>query len=857
MATGKDRTIFERKFRRRSSPPGSYTDVVEGGKDPHDISSLTVNVSASSASLTSTSTSTSTSSSTSLPASSDGGTPTLPQEPQPTQHKRRLSLLAAWRKTSLPKSTVSTSGTEAVQVSTPADGKLAQKSATSASLTVTTELSTSSFTSPPTSKRHSVQLLSHAYDADQTTLVPLSSRSRHHTRQSSSSAHAHPTAETSAVPVEILPPETTTASSTTTTSSISTSSASTDPSTMLTTLAAKIAQRSDVDKKYSEMGADFFELDPSFFTSKEFTVEGEARPPLHRAVFLGAEEVQAELGKSTNIHARCTADNSTALHVAVLKGDSEVIKILLKAGAAQDAQDKSNNTPLHLATHNCNDEVIQILLEECPKSVLNTRNVDGNTPLHIAVIMRNTQITTTLLALKPDSNVYNVAGYVPLHIAIVNGDFKTAEALLKAGADPNARGPYQETTLHQAVLGHSEKPEIVALLLQNQADPRLSDGAGNIPLYYALCKKREATIAAFVQENPIDMCYVYDFKLQLLKETHPESLLPKNFTSKSSKDVSKWEKMMGEWDKVKKTKIRKAYLKGVPATIRPVVWVLSSRASSLRAKNASTYALLSNASPPTSILAQIDTDVKRVVQLELFQTVDHEALQFTLFKLLRIYAVHDPSLGYRQGMAEIAAFLLLHLDEENSFWTFVQLMSDENYSLRIVFLEGNSALLKFFATQKQLLSQDLPQVWAHFKARAVESRLQVYVIDWFLTLYLSVLPYEIVAGVFDLMFYEGYEVLYAVTVAIFYTFRKEILAVNDDGLLVNKVRDIHLLFKSSKITPEEFLESTCKFLHNRKELPTFSSTPARVPTAAGIMSPSSTHRATRSLSPPRKDSNSS
>ncbi|KAH3756963.1 blast:TBC1 domain family member 10A [Pelomyxa schiedti] len=880
-AARKDRSAFERRFRCRSFSPGaiSYQDIVNAGKASQErgTPSLAVELptppSSSSNSTTHHSTTSNSTAVTSAAAIPSTGTSSLSQpnsssnrgfvvpsvsftsstdQSAATHHKRRLSLFSGLRKGP----SKAPSGADS---NLWLDGNIPEKP-------IPPPLPVSA--SP---KRHSIHLLTHAYDSDQTTLRPLSSpKTRSSLRQSSDKQSLppppnqpapQPGTEELTQEVSSIDYTTTTATTTTTSSSqlnIATTildpSISTAPSMSSPTLTAKILNRSDVDKKYSSMGADFFEIEPTCFGSKDFSIENESRPPLHRAVFLGVDAVRSELEKSANIHARYIVDNSTALHAAVINGDVAVLRLLLEAGASQDAQDKSNNTPLHLGTHNSNVEAVRILLEDCPKAVLNTRNVDGNTPLHVAVMMRNSQITGMLMTLrdKPDSNVYNVAGYVPLHLAVLNNDLKTVEILLKAGADPNSRGPLQETALHQAVLGHVEKPEFVSLLLQNKADPGLSDGAGNIPLYYALVKKREATISTFVKENPTDMCYVYDFKLQILRETHPERLLPKHFDVpiKPSKNAIKWEKMMSDWEKAKKPKVRKACLKGVPASVRPVVWLLLSRSSSLRAKNASTYSLLLNASPPTPVLTQIDADVKRAVLLQHFHDVDHEALQLSLFKLLRVYAVHDPSLGYRQGMAEIAAFLLLHLDEENSFWTFVQLMSDENYSLRNVFLEGNTALQKFFATQKQLLSQDTPHVWAHFKARAVESRLQMYLTEWFITLYLRVLPYDIVAGVFDLLFYEGYEVLYAVTVAIFYTFRKEILAVNDDGLLVNKVRDIHLLFDSCQISTEEFLTNTTKFLHSRKELPTFS--PTKLPSTT---TPGTPLRMSQCTSPPpRKDS---
>lgn len=46
-------------------------------------------------------------------------------------------------------------------------------------------------------------------------------------------------------------------------------------------------------------------------------------------------------------------------------------------------------------------------------------------------------------------------------------------------------------------------------------------------------------------------------------------------------------------------------------------------------------------------------------------------MQKSLFNVLRAFALYSPEVGYSQGMAFIAGLLLLHMEEEDAFFTMV------------------------------------------------------------------------------------------------------------------------------------------------------------------------------------------
>ena len=53
-----------------------------------------------------------------------------------------------------------------------------------------------------------------------------------------------------------------------------------------------------------------------------------------------------------------------------------------------------------------------------------------------------------------------------------------------------------------------------------------------------------------------------------------------------------------------------------------------------------------------------------------------------LFHVLAAYSVYNSEIGYCQGMSQIAALLLMYLnDEEDAFWGLSQLMVMNKYAM--------------------------------------------------------------------------------------------------------------------------------------------------------------------------------
>ena len=63
----------------------------------------------------------------------------------------------------------------------------------------------------------------------------------------------------------------------------------------------------------------------------------------------------------------------------------------------------------------------------------------------------------------------------------------------------------------------------------------------------------------------------------------------------------------------------------------------------------------------------------------------YNSKQKELFKILGAYSVYNLEIGYCQGMSQIAALLLMYLDEEDAFWALSTLVSGHRFNMHGMF----------------------------------------------------------------------------------------------------------------------------------------------------------------------------
>jgi hypothetical protein len=78
---------------------------------------------------------------------------------------------------------------------------------------------------------------------------------------------------------------------------------------------------------------------------------------------------------------------------------------------------------------------------------------------------------------------------------------------------------------------------------------------------------------------------------------------------------------------------------------------------------------------------QIDLDVNRTYRDNIMFRERYGVKQQSLFNILCAYSVYNSEVGYCQGMSQVAALLLVYMDEEDSFWGLSQLMTHHKYGM--------------------------------------------------------------------------------------------------------------------------------------------------------------------------------
>lgn len=154
-----------------------------------------------------------------------------------------------------------------------------------------------------------------------------------------------------------------------------------------------------------------------------------------------------------------------------------------------------------------------------------------------------------------------------------------------------------------------------------------------------------------------------------------------------------------------------------------------------------------------------------------------------LQNVLHAYSLHDPQVGYVQGMNLIAGFILLcsKEDELSCFWLFARMMQLPKYGLRRFFLPGMPRLLILGYQLEHLLSANLPRLNDHFRRLGVNT-LQWYT-PWALTLFACNMPFSMLEKVWDRFFEDGLAALLVTTVGILSCAEQRILLCDHDECL--------------------------------------------------------------------------
>ncbi|RHY96350.1 hypothetical protein DYB35_007902 [Aphanomyces astaci] len=217
---------------------------------------------------------------------------------------------------------------------------------------------------------------------------------------------------------------------------------------------------------------------------------------------------------------------------------------------------------------------------------------------------------------------------------------------------------------------------------------------------------------------------------------------------------------------------------GVPVEYRGQVWWLCSGAAQKRSSAAI-------ADQYESLLWRADevrVDVTTEIEKDLYRTFPHEpdtrdereSSISELRRLLSMYSLRNPKVGYCQSMNFLGAMLLVYLGEEEAFWVLACIVEDLVPGYHTKSMVGSRVDQYVFAA---LVEQKLPQVAHHLHTLHVH--LAPVTFKWFLCLFVNTLPLETTLRVWDVFFSEGSKVIHRLGLTLLKLLAPDIVAADE------------------------------------------------------------------------------
>ncbi|KAJ6248007.1 growth hormone-regulated tbc protein [Anaeramoeba flamelloides] len=287
----------------------------------------------------------------------------------------------------------------------------------------------------------------------------------------------------------------------------------------------------------------------------------------------------------------------------------------------------------------------------------------------------------------------------------------------------------------------------------------------------------------------------YGFPLAYSKKQEKQiQKLAKKANKNSEKIWNKFEKKNGKVStitEVDKT-IKKLSRKGIPHQHRLTIWPILCGSKYTHDQNRGYYKRIlkehtGHLSPSTQ---QIEHDLARTFpMMDFFKSKEN---MDKLRNVLYAYSFRNPEIGYCQSMNFIVGFfLILGFTEEETFWMFVTIVEvilpKKTYSDELQDTQIDQLSFEYLLRSRYK--------WIRNPLDSLDEmgvKLTVITQQWFMCLFICCLPTECVLRIFDIVFAEGYKILFRVSLALFKINKAQILKCNSSPDLFTHLKNMSL-----------------------------------------------------------------
>lgn len=225
---------------------------------------------------------------------------------------------------------------------------------------------------------------------------------------------------------------------------------------------------------------------------------------------------------------------------------------------------------------------------------------------------------------------------------------------------------------------------------------------------------------------------------------------------------------------------------GIPVACRSQVWKALYRCrvtDIVDEKGRNYYSNLCCRAPESEIVSQN----KRQISLDLLRTLPNN-VRFCnpeadgirkLQEVLQAFCLHNPSLGYCQGMNFLVGMCLLFMEPEDAFWCLVAIteryFASNYFDHSLVGAQADQEVLK------SMLQETLPRLYRHLALLDIE--LCTVTLNWFLAIFFDSVPFETLLRIWDCFLLEGPKVLFRFSLAIL-KMHEEVLLTKQDTVSI-------------------------------------------------------------------------